>query len=82
LLNTLDPKGEEVKAKTEKHCTRARVRVHYYIRITPPLRSISFVLPTEHLLSAMSRFGGQNGFLDGVHFHTPTFNNNGTPYAK
>jgi hypothetical protein len=30
----------------------------------------------------MSRFGGQNGFLDGVHFRTPTFNNNGTPYAK
>ncbi len=30
----------------------------------------------------MSRFGGRNDFLDGVHFHTPTFNNNGTPYAK
>ena len=29
LLNTLDPKGEEVKAKTEKHWNRARVRVHY-----------------------------------------------------
>ena len=53
-----------------------------FIRITPPLRSIAFVRPTEHLLSAMSRFGGRNGFLDGVHFRTLTFNNNGTPYAK
>ena len=30
----------------------------------------------------MSRFDGQKVFLDGVYFHTPTFNNNGTPYAK
>jgi hypothetical protein len=30
----------------------------------------------------MSRFGGQNGFLDGVHFRTLTFNNTSTPYAK
>jgi hypothetical protein len=30
----------------------------------------------------MNRFGGQNGFLDSVHFHTPTFNNTSTPYAK
>jgi hypothetical protein len=30
----------------------------------------------------MSQFGGRNGFLDGVHFRTLTFNNTGTPYAK
>ena len=72
-----------MKAKIEKHWTRARVYAYInYIRITPPLRSIAFVRPTEHLLSAMNRFGGQKVFLDGVHFHTPTFNNNGTPYAK
>ena len=61
---------------------RVRVRVHYFIRITPPLRSIAFALPTERLLSAMSRFGGRNGFLDGVHFRTLAFNNTSTPYVK
>ena len=30
----------------------------------------------------MSRFGGRNGFLNGVHFRTPTFNNTSMPYAK
>ena len=30
----------------------------------------------------MSRFGGRNGFLDGMHFHTLTFNNTCTPFPK
>ena len=71
-----------MKAKIEKHWTRARVYA-YIIHKNHSATTKHRVRTADRALAfGDERFGGRNGFLDGVHFHTPNFNNNGTPYAK
>ena len=44
-INDLHPKGEEVKAKIEKHWTRARIRVHYRHVTNEACRALGYAAP-------------------------------------
>jgi len=44
-MNDLHPKGEEVKAKIEKHWTRACVRVHYRHVTNGGYRALGYTAP-------------------------------------